>query len=272
MDQKQIQDLPQQWEPLLQRAGEEILVTQANRNYNLHYKNEAQTDFATDADLNCEKRITHFIRQHYPSHKIHAEESEHHPIDPDEYTWVIDPIDGTQNFFLGLPYFGISVALAYQTHVLFGSIFLPATKQLFSAVKGQGATLNGQKRQCRIPENKQNLTVMLGTKQGQKKSEGLVLKMMEKIEPRPKHSRYLGASAVNLAYINANPHVLYFENSAFKAWDIAAGGIIVEESGLQLTDFNGKPWTVESESLFVAHPILHEHYLPQIRNIKEQQK
>ena len=103
----------------------------------------------TIADLESEKVIVSLIRKHYPEHNIFAEEGEYKTTDS-EYNWIIDPLDGTNNFSRGIPIFCVSIALAKNNEVILGVIYDVLKNELFTAEKGKGAFLNGKKIKVKI--------------------------------------------------------------------------------------------------------------------------
>ena len=104
----------------------------------------SSVDLVTEIDKQSEAGIIEFIRNHYPSHGILAEESGLSAGEAD-YLWVIDPLDGTTNYSQGLPIFAVSIALQYQGETVLGVIYMPMIDQLFTAIRGHGAYLNDQR-------------------------------------------------------------------------------------------------------------------------------
>jgi myo-inositol-1(or 4)-monophosphatase len=103
-------------------------------------------DLVTEIDRKSDEVIVDFLRQEYPDHAILAEESGESG-EKSESRWVIDPVDGTTNYAQGLPIFAVSIALEYRQETVLGIVYEPVTDEMFTAIRGQGAYLNGKRLQ-----------------------------------------------------------------------------------------------------------------------------
>ncbi|MBP1932667.1 inositol monophosphatase family protein [Ammoniphilus resinae] len=191
---------------------------------------KSKADFVTEMDLKVEKYIINQILQRYPEHRIFSEE-----IgvlgDSKEYEWVIDPIDGTINYSMGLPLYGISIALCYQDECIAGVIALPALAETFWAVKGKGTFMNGKKvtmRQCELSE----AYVSFGdfSKEGNRQSNAHRLAAFGNLVNEVYRIRMVGSAAVTMSYIAAGrlDAAVYVKPNRY---DVAAGELLVSEAG-----------------------------------------
>jgi fructose-1,6-bisphosphatase/inositol monophosphatase family enzyme len=127
----------------LARGAGKILMSKYRKIKTVKTKSTVK-DYLTQADLASDKFLVYQIKQAYPTHKIYSEERINGDL-TDEYTWIIDPLDGTFGFVHELPMFCVSVALAYKNKIILSAIYDPIHDEMFTAVKGKGAFLNGKK-------------------------------------------------------------------------------------------------------------------------------
>lgn len=202
--------------PYAGNAGEETLKSKA--------------DFVTEMDLKVEKYIIDEILQRYPDHRIFSEEAGVLG-ESKEYEWVIDPIDGTVNYSPGLPFYGISIALCYQDECIAGVITLPALRETFWAVKGNGTFMNGKKVVMREAEIS-DAYVSFGdfSKEGNRQSNAHRLAAFGNLINEVYRIRMIGSAAVTLSYIAAGrlDAAVYVRPNRY---DVAAGELLITESG-----------------------------------------
>ncbi len=195
------------------------------------------SDFVTRVDKESEACIVRIIRERYPGHHILAEEAVKETA-REGYRWIIDPLDGTTNFIHQYPAFCVSIALELRSKVIAGVIFDPLRKELFFAEKGKGAFLN------ELPVTVSTITTC---------SDSLIttgfpfrirdfidpyLKLFKNVFFKVSGLRRAGSAALDLAYVAAGRCEGFFE-IGLSPWDIAAGGLIIEEAGGVITDFGG---------------------------------
>lgn len=199
-----------------------------------HYK--SSWDFATQADFDSEKAVISRIKKSFPEHEILAEESGGQGSSPCK--WLIDPLDGTHNFFFNVPLFGTIVALEENGTVRAAAIYLPVQKELYTAEKGKGAFLNGKK--IRVSARTSGPLVSFGGFWGIKTP--FVRERFEKMAQKyPRDMRLLGSAAVQIAWI-ASGRIDGALMLNEKPWDIAPA-LLIEEAGGIVTGINGEPWT-----------------------------
>jgi myo-inositol-1(or 4)-monophosphatase len=215
-------------------------------------------DIVTDADLAAEETIIKTITSHFPDHSICSEEKPFHQGNS-PYTWYIDPLDGTTNYFHRLPFFCASVAVAERGELIFGVVYEPLGKRLFWAEKGKGAYLNGKPLRVSPTFSLEDslIGMDLPRLQALRVSFGSMLpELIEKVGT----IRAMGSAVLGLCFVAAGWLDAYFHFS-LKPWDLAAGALIVEEAGGKVTKIDGKPWNVKAQALLASNGFLHEELL-----------
>ena len=222
----------QQVEPIVKQAGD-VLLSYYQASLVREYKQDGS--FATQADKQVERFLIERLKSLVPGAAFFVEESGQ--IQGNDYCWVIDPLDGTTNFAQGLPHFCISVALTHKHEPVIGFVYQPLLQELFTAIKGGGAFLNGTSISI-APERSlaQSMLVFSFPYQHQ---EGYFTFICE-IEKKVYTARNFGAAALDQAYCAAaRVDSVLFCNLAW--WDIAAGMLLIKEAGGQVMQFDGSP-------------------------------
>lgn len=233
-----------------------ILVDRLGR---AQVSNKGDIDLVTEADVASEQLIIERIRSHYPRHAILAEESgasEELNTGKSEWKWIIDPLDGTTNYAHGYPCFCVSIGLEREGVIEIGVIYDPSRDELFAAERGQGATLNG--RRMRVSDVADLNQAMLCT--------GFPYNVRE----RPNFARDFanftmtaqavrrdGSAAIDLAYLACGRFDGFWEDG-LNAWDVAAGILLIEEAGGQITDFKGGPVDIYAAKLLASNGLIHD--------------
>ena len=221
-------------------------------------------NLVTEFDKAAELAIINEIKLHYPDHSFLAEESGGSP-NHDSVLWIIDPLDGTLNFVHHIPLFSVSIAAYFEQDLQVGVIYIPMVNELFVAVKGKGATLNGCKISVSQTQTLANALHGTGFPSG---SEDDVLDHLDpliNIVELGAPFRDLGSAAINLAYVAAG-RLDTFWIPQLQPWDMAAGILLVEEAGGIATRYDGATPDIFSESSLVAtNGILHQEMKDQFR-------
>ncbi|MCD6585702.1 MAG: inositol monophosphatase [Desulfobacteraceae bacterium] len=214
-------------------------------------------DLVTEADIASEKNIIKTIRSRFPDHEIFAEESGLNKTADSTCQWIIDPLDGTTNFAHQIPVFAVSIAFAVNNEIKVGIVLNPVSGELFTAVRGQGSTLNG--KSIRVSEEKNISDSLLAT--------GFPYDVKQLIDPvmrRFKHCiivsrgiRRLGSAALDLCFV-ACGRVEGFWEENLKPWDTAAGWLIAEEAGALVTDFSGVPFSLNKKEILATNRHIHD--------------
>ncbi len=210
------------------RAGE-LIMRSLERAGGVAVSEKSRNDFVSEVDRAAEQAVIATIRKAYPSHGILAEESGRH--EGDEYTWVIDPLDGTTNFLHGLPHFAVSVACRHRDRAEAGVVFDPVRNELFTAARGGGAQLDG--RRLRVSRHQGLDGALIGTGFPFRKNRRWMqpyLAMLERVMERAAGVRRPGAATLDLAYVAAGRLDGFWE-IGLAPWDTAAGNLMITEAG-----------------------------------------
>ncbi|MDY7548161.1 inositol monophosphatase family protein [Glaciimonas sp. Gout2] len=208
----------------------------------LQVEKKAHNDFVTEVDKNAEAAIIDILKNAYPDHAILAEESgaSDNLHDENENVWIIDPIDGTTNFIHGFPQYCVSIALQHRGQITQAVIYDPTRNDLFTASKGAGAYLN--EKRIRVSKRTRIADGLIGTGFPFRETEGPVMdeymKMFRVMTQNCAGLRRPGSAALDLAYVAAGRLDGFFEKG-LKPWDIAAGTLLITESGGIVGNFVG---------------------------------
>ncbi len=228
-------NIPHEYLPFL-TAALEMAENAGNIHLNYFRKSNLEqstklndSDVVTIADKQAEAIILDYIRQHFPLHGIISEESgrEH---DDREWRWVIDPLDGTTNFAMGLPAFCVSIALEHNTEAVLGVVYAPYLGECFYAVKGAGARLNGNAIHCSDKAELSKAVVATGMPYDRNENEDNNLAEICRMALRVRGVRRMGSAALDLCYTAAGYFDAYWELN-LNRWDISAGQLIAVEAG-----------------------------------------
>jgi myo-inositol-1(or 4)-monophosphatase len=237
------------------RAG--AIINRAARDVDvLAVVRKRHNDFVTEVDKAAEQAIIEVLRRSYPEHAILAEESGASaanaggPGQPSEYTWIIDPLDGTTNFIHGFPQYCVSIGLQHKGVLTHGVVYDPTKNELFTASRGRGAYLN--ERRIRVSRRDDAL---IGTGFPFRDLAGLdeYLAMMRDVTQRVAGIRRPGAAALDLAYVAAGRLDGFWE-IGLSPWDMAAGALLVLEAGGLVGDFRGESGWLESGRIACGNP------------------
>lgn len=193
------------------------------------------SDIVTEADKAAERLLINHIRDVYPDHSILSEESgrEEHAH---EYRWVIDPLDGTTNFSQGLPMFCVSIGIEYNGEPLIGVVYAAYLDELFHAVKGEGAFLNGEPIKASSKNSLSESVLSTGFPVDKDINPDNNMDNLARILPHVRGMRRLGSAALDLCYVGAGYLDGYWELNLHE-WDVCAGLLIVKEAGAEFTHF-----------------------------------
>jgi myo-inositol-1(or 4)-monophosphatase len=209
------------------------------------------TDLVTKFDRASEQLIVGALRESRPDDGIVGEEGTS-VAGTSGVDWLIDPIDGTTNFFYGLPGYAVSIAARDAQGALAGAVFVPATNELFSAARSAGATLNGAPIHCSTTESLSQALLATGFSY-HPDLRRVHMRRLQHLIAEVRDIRRLGAAAVDLCYVAAGRVDAYFEEH-LGPWDLAAGELIAREAGCISGDLNGD--AVRPSQVLVANPTL----------------
>lgn len=252
---------------IAKKAGK-LLMDYYNSQDDLNISYKEDNSILTKADVESEKLIVDAIKKEFPSHSILAEEGDKLDMDS-EYTWCIDPLDGTTNFSIHYPFFCVSIALFKQIKPIIGVIYFPSQDELFYAKKGGGSYLND--RPIKVSsESAFNRAIVAFSNSRREQDIKLISKIFLELRLLKQKLRHFGSAALELAY-TACGRISGFLSIGTNMWDIAAGMILIKEAGGKITTLSGKQYTLEDEGkLFVAsNGIIHENILNLLNKLIE---
>lgn len=208
----------------------------------LQISKKGAADFASTADLNSEKTLREYLLKVRPRYGFLQEEGGSIEGEDTSHRWIIDPLDGTTNFLHGVPHFAISLALQQDNEIIAGVIYNPVIGDLFYAEKGGGAwamTNTGSYRLHVSSRSKlEEAVVTTGVPHlGHGNPERFVKQVMPMMQ-KSAGVRRMGAASLDMAYVAAGKFECYFEEG-IKTWDIAAGMLLVKESGGRVSTIAG---------------------------------
>ena len=213
----------------------------------------------TEADLASEKAILEVIKKDFPNHFILSEEAGEIKMDS-EYKWIIDPIDGTINFSNGIPICCVSIGLEHAGKLVMGAVYNPLMDEFFFAQKGFGASLNDKKISVSKKSDLSKSCLVTGFPYKYLDTENSPLEVFERFIRKGIAVRRLGSAALDLCWTAAGRFDGFYEHS-IKAWDNAAGIIILEEAGGKVTGFDGRAHSIYQPDIVATNGVLHEEML-----------
>lgn len=232
------------------RAGD-VIVRSLDRVGALVVSEKGRNDFVSEVDRAAEQVVIAAIRKAYPSHGILAEESGAQP--GDDYTWVIDPLDGTTNFLHGFPQFAVSVACRHRGRAEVAVVLDPTRGELFTAERGAGTILDG--RRLRVSQRLGLEGALIGTGFPYRENRKWLkpyLAMLERVMDATAGVRRPGAASLDLAYVAAGRLDGFWE-VGLSPWDTAAGNLLITEAGGRVGDFTGGEYR-DGGNLLVGTP------------------
>jgi myo-inositol-1(or 4)-monophosphatase len=196
-------------------------------------------DLVTDADRASERALLGFLRRRHPGHGVLAEESG--LTRGERVRWVVDPLDGTTNYAHRVPHFCVSVAAEVDGRMVAGAVYDPIRRELFSAARGGGATLNGKRIRPSGLADLDRALMCTGfpydVRERPEAPVGLFARVVRKVQG----VRRMGSAALDLAYVACGRYDGFWE-FGLKPWDVAAGGLLVEEAGGIYCGIDGGPF------------------------------
>lgn len=255
-----MQEFAEAAERIAREAGA-LLREFYHRGVRTEYKGDV--DLVTEADRNSEKLITTRLHEVFPKHGVYGEEGTREGLQS-EYRWYVDPLDGTTNFAHGFPVFCVvlgcerrqpGLAADQDGEMVAGVIYDPLRDELFSAVRGGGARLNGEPiRVSRTPTLQESL-VATGFP-SHKRHRSPNVHFYQEFTLRSHGVRRAGSAALDLAYVAAGRLEAFWEFK-LNPWDTSAGYLLVEEAGGRITRFDGSPFQLNSDEVFATNGLIH---------------
>ena len=217
-------------------------------------------ELVTSADIASEKFLHSQILATYPDHKILSEELSDSQETDVENLWVIDPLDGTNNFAHGFPFFAISIAFIHRGNLVLGVVHDPLREEIFWATSLSDAYLNGEKIVVSSAKNLSESIIATGFPYDLAPDTENNLNYFIDFSYASQGLRRAGSAALDLCYVAASRLDGFWELK-LRPWDMAAGALIVKRAGGIVTDFDGKPWRLNSDRIVAANPEIHSQML-----------
>jgi len=220
-------------------------------------------DFVTEVDTNSQRIIVDELAKQFPTDKILAEEEDLTETNISEgWSWIIDPLDGTTNYTHGFPMFSVSIGIYHNLLPQAGVIYLPVLNEAFTAIKGNGAFLNG--KQIHVSSNSELKTCMLSTGFPYDKatSKDNNVDHFISILKETHAVRRVGSAAIDLAFVACGRYDGYWELK-LKPWDVSAGALLITEAGGIITNFpeNKKSFDIFNSHILATNGKIHDHII-----------
>ena len=228
---------------------------------------KGRRDFVTEVDRAAEAAIIETLSTAYPQHAFLAEESGASEGGRDaEYTWIIDPLDGTTNFIHGFPQYAVSIGLRHRGQLTQAVVYDPTRNELFTASRGRGAFLN--ERRIRVSRRALLRESLIGTGFPFRQLEHLdeYVRMFKRITEETAGIRRPGAAALDLAYVAAGRLDGFWE-FGLSPWDMAAGTLIIVEAGGYVSDFDGEENYLFTGNVVCGAPKIHAQLLALVQDV-----
>lgn len=224
----------------------------------LHITPKGPRDLVTEVDNQVERQVLEELRREFPAFGLMAEETAP-SLPTEEWVWILDPLDGTRNFARGIPFFCVSLALAWRGEPVVGVIYDPLRDEAFFGVAGRGAWLNGTP--IHVSPQADLASCIVGCDITTHDTLGLrTLVLLERAFPRVMAQRTTGSAALGFAYAAAGRTDLYF-HLRLRPWDVAAGLVLVREAQGVALDFQGQPASITSQGFIVGSESLVRAFL-----------
>jgi myo-inositol-1(or 4)-monophosphatase len=240
-----------------------IQMEHFDHSHPVEYKGEFNP--VTEVDRLCERAIVKMILDAFPDHDILTEES---PFEGkgSPCRWIIDPLDGTTNYFHGFPCFCVSIGLEVEGEVKIGVVYNPTLNELFHAEKGKGAFLNGERIVVSRVDRLNRSLLCTGFPYDVHEHADFYLRYFRQFMTKSFAIRRPGSAAIDLSYLAAGRFDGFWE---FKlhAWDVAAASLMITEAGGKVTDFQGQAFNIYSKEILASNGLIHEEMLQVIQEI-----
>lgn len=231
------------------RAAGAIQLRNQGTNLEIDSKSN-ESDLVTRTDTECEAEIRRIVLAQFPDHAFLGEEGG--TSGSSRHRWIVDPLDGTVNYAHGFPFFCVSVALEIDGQVVVGVVFDANRNETFTAIRSEGARLNGTPIRVSSVASLDGGRTMLATGFPYDKTEALrMLDAFKRFLDYGLPIRRPGAAALDLCYIACGRLDGFYE-SKLNAWDCAAANLIIQEAGGTVTNFRGEVYSYEAEKKLIA--------------------
>jgi myo-inositol-1(or 4)-monophosphatase len=252
-----------EWEKALKVAEEasrmagEMLRRHIDSSREIVYK--GAVNLVTNFDRRSQEVIFSHLSSRFPDHDFLAEEDLCEQRGS-EFRWIIDPIDGTTNYAHNFPIFCVSIALEWKSNVVCGVIYDPMREEMFSAISGKGSVMNGHRIQISATGDLDKSLLATGFPYDIRESEVNNIDHFVNFATRAQAIRRCGSAALDLCYVACGRFDGFWELK-LSPWDVAAGVLIVEESGGRVSDFQGEKASIYGKDLLASNGLIHEQMI-----------
>ena len=244
-------------------AGGQVLLRHFRKLEPSHVSEKSKNDLVSVADQESEIVIKAELDRRFPQYSFLGEETG--PSGDNHRRWIVDPLDGTLNFVQGFPHWCVSVALWDEKGGLVGCIYDPLREDLFVAVRGEGATWNGQPMSIAQQTGLDGAFLATGFAYQLGERFKVYCEALTAVFYRAKGIRRAGSAALDLAHTACGIYDGYFE-MGLKPWDIAAGAILVQEAGGLISDWNGQRGWMESGNVVAGNLYVHQDLVDSLQD------
>ncbi len=221
--------------------------------FDIQYKGEI--DLVTEVDRACEELVEGGLAASFPGHDFLAEENLYENRGS-SHKWIIDPLDGTTNFAHGFPWFAVSIALEIDGEITLGVVYHTMMDEMFTALKGEGAYLNGRRLGVSSRRPLRGSLLASGFPYDSATDRENNFAHFVNFQMGARGIRRAGAAALDLAYVAAGRLDGYWE-AKLKPWDVAAGQLLVREAGGMVTSFDGGEYSVYDHRILASNGLIH---------------
>jgi myo-inositol-1(or 4)-monophosphatase len=233
----------------------------------IQFKSKDKLNLVTEVDHLCERTVLSLLKRRFPSHNFWGEESGDQK-NKSEFTWLVDPLDGTTNYAHAYPFFCCSIGLAQKGKPITGVIYDGLRDECFTAEKGRGAFLNGRRLSVSKTSTLAESLLSTGFAYAVRETH-YNLDNFRKFVLTAQGVRRDGSAAMNLAYVAAGRFDGFWERG-IQAWDMAAGVLMVTEAGGKVTDITGGPFDLMAENALAGNPKIHARIRGILKNGKDE--
>ncbi len=246
---------------LIAKTAGSIIRNGYRQNFDIELKTN-ESNIVTEIDKKAEKTIIDFVKKEYPTHAIIAEESGNQK-NFSEYTWVIDPLDGTTNFAHGLPIFSVSIGITKFNDTIYGVVYDVMQDKLYSAEKGKGSFCNGRKLKVSENSNLRRSLLVTGFPYDINENPNNAIQRFNRMLVSSRGIRRLGSAAIDFCYV-ADGIFDGFWEVHLNPWDLCAGKLILEEAGGKVTNLSGEKIDIFSKEILATNDKIHDQMVKEL--------
>jgi len=250
----------------IQAAREAGRIQKARFGHSNRVELKGEINPVTEVDRLCERIISEMILGRFPDHDLFTEETPF-KAKGSRWRWIIDPLDGTTNYIHRLPFFAVSIGMEVDGVMELGVAYDPVRDELFHAVRGTGAFLNGQRMTVSETRDLGQSLLCTGFPYDVRKNLDDYLCYFQQFMVKGFAIRRLGSAVLDLCYLAAG-HFDGFWEFKLHPWDVAAGSLMVTEAGGQVTAITGQPFSIYSKDILASNGFIHLQMIETVQGIK----